>query len=53
MVIRHVAKDHQVNLIVAVRVDLERAVVAPGDVGKDRFAKVADFWSFWFQWWGV
>lgn len=44
VLVRHLAQDHQVRLVVAVRVDLDGAVVAPGDVRPDRFAEVADLW---------
>ena len=37
--------DHQIQLVVAVGVDLDGAVVAAGDVGPDCFAEVADFWK--------
>lgn len=43
--IGYIAQDHQVRLVVAVRVDLNRTVVAAGDVRPDRFAQVADLWE--------
>ena len=45
VLIRDLAVDHQVHLVVAVGVDLDGAVVAAGDVGPDCFAEVADFWK--------
>lgn len=41
------AVNHEVELVVAVRVDLDGAVVAAGDVRPDGFAEVADFWGRW------
>lgn len=41
--IRDLAEDHEVELVVAVGVDLDGAVVAAGDVRPDGFAEVADF----------
>ena len=43
VLVRHLAEDHEVQLVVAVRVDLNGAVVAAGDVRPDAFAEVADF----------
>lgn len=43
VVVRHVAKNHKVHLVFTVRVDLDGAVIAAGDMGPDRFAEVADF----------
>lgn len=45
VLIRDLAVDHQIQLVVAVGVDLDGAVVAAGDVGPDCFAEVADFWK--------
>ena len=45
MFVRHLAEYHEVHLVVAVRVDLNGAVVAAGDVRPDAFAEVADFWG--------
>ena len=44
MLVRYLAEDHEVQLVVAVRVDLNGAVVPAGDVRPDAFAEVADFW---------
>lgn len=45
VVVSHVAVDHEVVLVGAVRVDLDGFVVAAGDVGPDCFAEGADFWA--------
>ena len=41
--IGHLTKNHEVELVVAVRVDLDGAVVAAGDLQPDGLAEVADF----------
>ena len=52
MLVRHLAENHEVHLGVAVRVDLNGAMVAAGDVRPDAFAEVADFWRVGYQWGG-
>lgn len=39
VVVRNIPMDHDVHLITAMRVDLERFMIATGDMGPDGFAK--------------
>lgn len=39
------AQDHQVHLVVAVCVDLNGAMVTPGDVRPDCFTQIADLYK--------
>lgn len=45
MFVRYLAKDHEVHLVVAVRVDLSGAVAPAWDARPDALAEVADFWG--------
>ena len=44
MGVRHFSMDHQVHLVMSVRVDLDRRVIATGHVGPDGLAESEDLW---------